>query len=50
MQSEIKEFIPGGKMVNTKEQFPDLLGMDEDEPKKKGGKGKKKKNKGAVTT
>lgn len=38
------EFIPKGKMVATKEQFPDLLGMDDDAPKKKkGGKGKGKK-------
>jgi hypothetical protein len=38
------EFIPKGKMVATKEQFPDLGDMDDQGPKKKkGGKGKKKK-------
>jgi hypothetical protein len=36
------EFIPKGKMVATKEQFPDLDALGDDAPKKtKGKKGKK---------
>ena len=41
----VKEFVPGGKVANTLEQFPDL--EDDDEPKKKKG-GKKGKKKGTV--
>jgi hypothetical protein len=42
--SSTSEFIPKGKMVATKEQFPDLGDMDDNAPKKmKSGKGKKKK-------
>ena len=40
------EFIPKGKMVATKNEFPDLDGLD-DEPKPKS-KGKKGKKKGVV--
>ena len=38
---KVKEFIPKGVVVNTKEQFPDLDAMDAKAPpkkKKKGGK------------
>jgi hypothetical protein len=37
---KVKEFIPKGAVVNTKEQFPDLDEMDAQAPKKKkkGGK------------
>ena len=38
---KVKEFIPKGVVVNTKEQFPDLMDMDAKAPskkKKKGGK------------
>jgi hypothetical protein len=43
-KSSSSEFIPKGKMVATKEQFPDLGDMDDNAPKKmKSGKGKKKK-------
>ena len=42
----MKEFVPGGKVANTKEQFPDL-DDDDDQPKKKKG-GKKGKKKGTV--
>ena len=43
LKIEVKEFIPMGHVVKTKEQFPDLDDID-DEPKKKSknkGKGKK---------
>jgi hypothetical protein len=40
---KVKEFIPKGVVVNTKEQFPDLDAMDAQAPKKK----KKGKNLGA---
>jgi hypothetical protein len=39
----VKEFIPKGVVVNTKEQFPDLDALDMDAPSQK----KKKKGKGA---
>ena len=41
-----KEFIPKGKMVNTKEEFPDMDALLDDGPKSK--KGKKGKKKGKV--
>jgi hypothetical protein len=43
--SATKEFVPAGKVANTQEQFPDLLG-DMDEAPKKGGKKGGKKGKG----
>ena len=42
------EFIPKGKMVATKDQFPDLDALDSNESKPK--KGKKNKKKGTVVS
>ena len=38
------EFVPAGTIAKTQEQFPDLVNLGEDEPKR--GKGKKKKKRG----
>ena len=38
---KVPEFVPAGQVALTEEQFPELLGGLGDEPKKKGGNGKK---------
>ena len=39
--TEVKEFVPKGKVVKTTEQFPDLDALADDKPVKGGKKAKK---------